>query len=668
MNILIPNSWLSEYLTTDADHLTIQKLLSLSGPSVERIYDIENEPVFDIEVTTNRVDSMSVRGIAREAAVILSQAGLQSSLVASKIPNIATFSTNNSLPLPKIIDENSICNRITCVVLDSVNHSESPEWMKKRFSQISIGTHHAAIDITNYITHALGHPCHAFDYDKIMNLGGEISVVEASKGMPFTTLDGEEYTTVGGEIVFVNQDNVIIDLPAIKGTLNTAVDDNTSRIILWIESIPAKKVRFASMTHAIRTTAAQLNEKNVDPNLAEDTLAYGISLYQELCGATVASAIFDSFPGKKETQVVVTPLSIFKRYLGVELQSSQIVAILEQLGCTVTKTAENLEVTPPTFRPDLEIPADIVEEVARIYGYHNLPSKLMDTAIPVIKPENLNYSLEHRLKEFLADSGWQELYTYSMVSEQVALESGYKLEEHLKLQNPLTDDRVFLRRSLIPSLTEVKNQNQHWENFSAFEIAAVYEPKINDIPDQKITLGLVSTQNYRQLRATIECVAAQFYLKITISPDTEPAIGFYQSASIFIQTQKTNETDLVKLGTVGQTHSGLLAALLDIQTLTMYAKSNPEYQPLPTTAPIIEDLTFTLPENTLVGEVLESIASTNNLIESVTLISMFRQNITVRIIFRSQESNLSVADIEPIRKHIVATTTETFNATLVGSV
>src|SRR5690606_36625096 len=121
------------------------------------------------------------------------------------------------------------------------------EWMARRLRQIDQNVHNAPIDITNYVTHEIGHPCHAFDYDKIMNLGGQINIIQANAGIPFTTLDGETYQTQGGEIVFTNPQGEIIDLPAIKGTLNSAIDNNTTRILLWIESLPSELIRQASM-------------------------------------------------------------------------------------------------------------------------------------------------------------------------------------------------------------------------------------------------------------------------------------------------------------------------------------------------------------------------------------------------------------------------------------
>ncbi len=661
MNILIPHSWLLEHLETTAEPAKIQELLSLSGPSVERIYDKDGESVYDIEVTTNRVDSMSVRGIAREAAVILNQAGIVSRLKPLELTT-STSAAQIELPLPRIENNPALCKRIMCVVLSTVAHTATPVEMGKRLVQIDQHIHDSVIDITNYITHELGHPCHAFDYDKIMNLGGVIRVVEATAGKEFTTLDGMTYKTVGGEVVFENEDGVIIDLPAIKGTANTAVDGTTKNVLFWIESIDHKKVRHGSMSHAIRTVAAQLNEKQVDPILAADVLARGIELYQELCQATVASAVYDDFPGKAQMPTVTTPKSIFMRYLGIELTPEKITGLLTQLGCTVTydATTENFIITPPSFRPDIEIPADVVEEIARIYGYHNLPSTLMDTPIPTIKPATVNFSFEYACKRILADLGWQELYTYSLVSESVAKESGFSLEQHLKLQNPLTDDRVYLRRSLIPSLVEILEMNSEEKGLSIFEIANVYHPEATGLPQEDLHLTLVGQIPYREVRGVLEVLLGNFYCSnIEIVPQ--------QASSTIGDVVYTVGSDKQILGTIQMLSKNRTAVDLLIARILPIIKTHPTYQALPKTAPVKEDLTFVLPEKTLVGPVISEIKATASLVEQVELVDQYKQNFSFTITYVDPEKPLSSVEVEPIRKQIVARVSEKCGGTLVGA-
>lgn len=672
MNILIPDSWLREHLETAATPEEIQRSVSLCGPSVERIHELEGEPVYDVEITTNRVDSYSVRGFAREAAVILTQFGMPSQL--KLVSNYAIPQPNaTSLELPKIIDPTGLCNRTLCVVLDQVRHTETPTWMARRLKQIEQTVHDSVVDITNYITHELGHPCHAFDYDKIMQLGGEIHVTTAKAGTAFTTLDGKDYQTVGGEVVFTNHEGKIIDLPAIKGTANTAVDDDTKRVLLWIESIDAQRIRRASMAHAIRTVAAQLNEKHVDPELALPVLTEGVRLYQELCDAVVASPVLDTYTKRQQPQVVTITHTELLRYLGISVTAEQVTEIMETLGCQVSPahkpdTATNdfvLEITPPSFRPDIAIPADVVEEVARIIGYHNLPSVIMDTPIPTNRPENTNFALEIRMKRFLAATGWQEAYTYSMVSETLATASGYTLNEHAALANPLTDDRIYLRRSLLPSLAEFVQSQASAESCSVFEFANRYDLETGDRNPQAFTLSLVSTKPYRVVRGQVEAMLAHcFSPSLEILPDATPQPGFKQSGTVMAEGRK--------LGSAGVTNSGLVGFELIWQELLKICKTHPRYTPIPTTAAIREDLTFSLESDTLVGPVLSTIKEQSSLIEHVRVKDIFAtdtaRRVTFAITYRDTTENISNQMVEPIRKQIVTAIQQKHTASLVGEV
>ncbi len=690
MNILIPHTWLLEHLETTASPKELQRLVSLSGPSVERIYDRLGDSVYDVEITTNRVDSMSIRGFAREAAVILSQTD-KSSKLKPLTRKQADTSIAVRLPLPKIFDNPELNFRTLCVVLSNIERTPTPEWMATRLQQTEMNVHDAAIDITNYITHELGHPCHAFDYDKLMATGGEIHIVEAQAGETFVTLDGVTFTTKGGEVVFKNAQGTIIDLPSIKGTKNTSVDDSTKNIMLLMESIRPDKVRFASMTHAIRTTAAQLLEKNLDPHLATETLALGIELYKSICHAKQASEIHDSFltgqPRAKQETVTLNSQEV-TRYLGISLPSEHLVSILEQLGCSVEiEQSESrsphfvLHVTPPTFRSDLHIPADIVEEIARIYGYHNLPSALMDTEIPTTYQENTNFELEHKLKTFLALIGWQETYSYSLVSQELAAQSGMAPADHLAVANPLTEDMVYLRKTLVPSLVQMIKTNPMNRPLSVFEFATVYlesgveagkvaGQKITAVPHQPLRIGLTSTQSYEHLKGALEALLNQVYVDtLSVVTDAKPMPGYKQSAQLYVANGLGKGIPAgTHLGWIGiEADSHFAAAELDWVSLLSVAKQNPTYQPLPKTSIVTEDITFTLPEKTEVGPLITAIKQVHPYIKAVDFAGKYKQNVSLRLTFHNPESNLSSLDIEPIRKQIVESVAQHSGGTLVGS-
>ena len=642
MNILIPDSWLREYLQTEADPETIAREVSLSGPSVERIEEIEAEPVYDIEITTNRVDSACVRGFAREAAVILQTAGIEAQFLPNgqeKSLALAQFQFKNDLPLPELKIETSAVKRILATVLDQVQASPTPAWMAKRLRQIGENVHSSVIDITNYITHELGHPCHAFDYDKIMALGGAIIVKQAAAGKEFVTLDGQSHQTVGGEVVFESKAGEIIDLPAIKGTLNTAIDTQTKRVLFWLENMDAMTVRQASMRQGIRTWAAILNEKNVDPALASETLARGLQLFTTICAAKLASPILDQWLHQKPVAAIELRLGRIKDYLGISLDAVKVREILTSLGFAVQEENDQIfSVTPPSWRQvDVTLEVDLIEEVARLYGYHNLVGKLDFPSVSLPLQEEMNFHLERKMLHFLAGKGLSEVYTYSMVSETLAREEGGDLAQQLRLSNPLNDDLVYLRQKLVPSLRQIWQQNQgKTEKINGiFELAKVYFPLETDTQTrEEVHLAVLSPRPLRQVRAWLDQLLHLAYLSPTLTT----------SGKIVV-----DKKEIGVLGVVGnQTYFEL-----NLNQLGQIARPYPYYQTLKNAPPIKEDLTFTLKESLPVGELIAQMKAVNPLLQRVTLKDIYQQNYTFSYLYQADEP-LTNQQIAPVRAAVVA--------------
>lgn len=658
MNILIPHSWLLEHLETSAKPADIQKYLSLSGPSVERIYETTGEPVYDIEVTTNRVDCMSVRGIAREAAVILTQAGIKAKLKPlTKLPSFMTKATgkkSGSFSLPKIIAKPSLISRIMCMLLSHVTPTSSPEWMQIRLKQIGVNAHDAVIDITNYVTHDLGHPCHAFDYDKLMELGGSIRIVQASKGKKITTLDGETHTTLGGEVVFENDKGEIIDLPGVKGTINSGISSGTKNVLFWIESVEPSLIRFASMSHAIRTVAAQLNEKGVDPELIPPTFAKGVELLSTLAGAKPQpSTYLDLYPKKRRLSSVNVSMERIEEYLGLKVEINLVTKILKDLGCEVTVTGKTVKVHPPSWRPDIVIPEDVIEEIARIYGYHNLPSVLMSGAIPISHQADVNFTLEHASKILLAALGGNEVYTYSLIDEKtVQLESKFVTESHLKLKNPLTEDMVYLRRTIWAShLGILTKQSPQF----VFELANTYIPSSSDtLPTEELHLTLSSLRDERHLKGVLDALLTSMYL---------PPVRYEINQTGQGTTIKSADAILGQILSLPEFK--LTVIDLNWKTLVGIAQKYPQVKAIPKVSAIIEDMTFAFSSKVLVQDILTCVKNIDPLIDRVEFKDIFKTNITFTVYYQP-EDEMSTSDIAPYRKKISEVLAGSFGATIVG--
>lgn len=649
MNILVPVSWLGEYVETSLTPEELAALGSLHGPSFERIEMIEGEPVYDIEITTNRVDAMCIKGLARELAAIGRGKVKPKKLALTR--TIDFKPETEKLPLPVVRVETKAVKKIACVVLDQVKNGESPAWLQKRLRQIGQNSHGIIVDMSNYVTHELGHPCHTFDYDKIMALGGEIIVKQANKGKKFVTLDGSEHETYGGEVVFESKDGEIIDLPAIKGTANTAVDEQTKRVLFWLENMDAPTVRQASMRHAIRTVAAVLNEKNVDPALIDEVLSLGVEILRDSAGAKVASEVFVYQDQSLSAPIepIMLDLERVNEYLGVKITPERVCEILQDLGFKICEQSkQKWLVTPPTFRAhDVTMEADLIEEVARLYGYHLLPSKLDFPTVQITPQPQFDFQLENRLKHALVDAGMTEVYTYSMISREQA---GEKADEWLKLINPLTEDKEYLRQSLMPSLLAVyAEQKVDPERMAGvFELANVYFPgKTRDSVDERLKLAWVTTLPYRQMRSLLEQIL--------------------RLAGVQAEITKAGQI-LAGKETVGviEAHDEKLAVELDMQLLVkarqpLVVQGNHDQRPQ-----VLEDLTFVIPAGQSVGDVLAAIGAASPLVSGVRLGEIYRDHYTFHLEYRREGEALTSGELMPVRREIVAQVAK-LGAELVGS-
>lgn len=650
MNILIPHSWLSEYLKTNATPKNIADSLSLSGPSVEKVDKVGDDWVYDIEVTTNRVDMMSVYGIAREAYTILPQFGYKAQLKDYSQKGI----TSNKILDLKIINNPKLCKRVLTVKLENVNQAKSPDWLAQQLIKVGQRPINNVIDITNYVMWEIGHPIHVFDYDRINSK--KIIIREAKKGEVLITLDGMKYLLHGGEVVFDNGKGEIIDLPGIMGTSNTVVTPNTKNILLWIEAIDHVRIRKASIGLNIRSQAAILNEKQVDPELGLPAILRGVNLFKKITGARVASRLIDIYPNPYKEVKLITSHEFISNRLGIFLEKKKIASILKGLSFGASWKGNRLEVGIPSLRlNDISLAEDIVEEIARIYGYHNLPSELMAGSLPTALPDS-PFSFESKIKQIIKGWGGIEVYTSSLVSKD------YIEGNALKLKNPLGPDSEYLRTSLMPSLVGAANQNAgEKSSFHLFEVANIYKPhRVPDgtLPEEQMTLaGIVVNNNYREVKGLVE----SFLSEINISANyiQEDSKHFVPSRRLVIKTNGR------LLGTFGALEKGnSIYYEFEIARLRAASKIVSKFIPIPKYPAQIEDLTLVLPERTKVGDVISTISSASKRVAKVELNDIYKDSYTFRVWYQDRSKTLTDKEVEGIRKDILTKLKKKFGATL----
>src|ERR1035437_2892508 len=325
MNIKILDSWLKEFVKTKATPQKIGELLSLSSISVERIEPYGDDFTYDIEITTNRPDLMSVVGLARETATVLKQNGIAAEFISPKLTKPQTPKTN----LIEIINDPKLVNRLCAVVMD-VKIGKSPKEIQERLESSGTRSLNNLIDVTNYVMKTIGHPSHVFDFDRLNNK--TLTIREAKKGEIIKTLDEKDYSLNGGEIVAVNDKNEIVDLLGIMGLSNSVVTEKTKRILFFINHNNPLKIRKASMALGIRTEAAVINEKNLDAELAYDALLYGIEMFKKIAGGKIISDIIDIYPNKVKERSIEVTLEKINQVIGINIDPGKALEALSSLG------------------------------------------------------------------------------------------------------------------------------------------------------------------------------------------------------------------------------------------------------------------------------------------------------------------------------------------------
>lgn len=661
MNILIPDSWLREYLQTDATPDDIKRCLSLCGPSIEKINKVGKDYVYEIEITTNRIDMVSVYGISREAAAILPRFGLKASL---KKLNLETPPKPQTILPMEVSDPQKICNRIMGIVLEVEPMKDSPAYIKDRLEKSGIRALNNLVDVTNYVMLELGHPSHVFDYNRIKT--HTFLIRNARKNEPIITLDNKKYLLSPDDVIIDDGTGRVIDLPGIMGTQNSVVINKTRRIFFFIESNNPILIRRTSMRYGIRTMAASINEKHPDPKLVKTAFFRGIELFRELAGAQVAGEIIDIYPNIAKPKEIKVSVEFINGRLGIKLEKEEIIKILESLGFNSQLTANNsqLIITPPAFRQfDVIIPEDVVEEVARIYGYHNLPASLMTGEIPIPEKSKI-FNLEKKIKTMLKYSGFTEIYNYSFISKDLIEKSLLKTSDHLKVSNPLTPEIEYMRISLIPSMLDTVFKNQPYkDNLQLFELANVYQKKTNSLPYEFPMLAISSQYGFFELKGLIEAILSELGIidyQINPGADKEAAWPHFWNTKQTLSVVKNNKA----IAIVGKIHSQIsqnfqikntpYIAVLNIELISQMASSAKKYIPIPLYPPVIEDLSLLIPGQTPIAKVIELIYKTEKLVNDITIIDRFENKTTVRITYRSEDRNLESAEVKKAREKILS--------------
>ncbi len=669
--LTIPSAFVEDYKKDGIYILDHQDSFEL-GMDVRDVLGI-NDALIEFEITSNRPDCRSIIGIAREAAVTLGK--------ELKYPEIKVQACDEEMSF-EIDIQTDLCKRYCGRVVKDVKVGPSPYWMQRKLIEAGMRPISNIVDITNYVMLELGQPLHAFDLDDIKY--NKMTVKMAEEGEKFTTLDGVERTLTSDMLVIGNQDKTL-DLAGIMGGENSEIKDTTTSIFIEGASFAKENIRATSKKLGLRTEASSRFEKGIDINLAEEAVNRACQLIEELGCGTVLNGMLDYYPQKEEVQkVTVNPVRINK-LLGVNVPMDQFINILESLEfkCNLV-SSEVLELEVPTFRLDITEDADILEEIARIYGYDNIPSASLEgNATAGVKTDKQKFI--DNVKSNSIACGLNEILTYSFVSprgvDKINLPADDEKRNFVKIMNPLGEETSVMRTTLIPNMLDVISTNisHKVEEVSAFECGNTFIPQEGlPIETKKYCVGMYGKEvDFFVLKGVIESVLNNVGLKgYEIEPETTN-LTFHPGRcakivynNIYIGTFGELHPDVIENYNLGQR---VYVAEINIDTVFENLNLTKSYNPLPKYPSTSRDIALIVKDEVFVKQIEDIIkANGEDLVESYKLFDVYKgaqieeghKSIAYSITYRSKDKTLTDEDVAKVHEKILSELSEKLNANL----
>lgn len=488
------------------------------GKPLADYYHIEKDNVYEIGLTPNRTDAISHYGVARDLHAFLSCNAISSEFNKIENTNITSEGTHN---FSIEIENNELCPRYIGAIIENINVTESPEWLKNRLKAIGLTPINNVVDVTNYILHAYGQPLHAFDADKIA--GNKVIVGKVTSGTKFTTLDNVERTLNGEEIIIKNGEGKPLCIAGILGGAESGVSETTKTIFLESAYFNPITIRKGAKFHGLNTDASFRFERGVDPHNTKTSISLAIKMLQEIAEGTLVGEILEHYPEQIEPHYIVFRYSKLDQILGVKIHREKVKEILKSLEIEIlNEITDGLELSVPNYRADVTREIDVIEEVLRIYGYNRIEAPQKISFTPVKLSFEDQDSLENQWARALQANGFYEVMNNSLTSVK---DETYAV----KLLNPLSNDLAFMRKSLLEGLLSnaIYNINRKNTDIKFFELGKIYHKK-QTYEERKQLAILISgrkfkenwlvpksTSNFYDLKAYVQILLSKLELNLS---------------------------------------------------------------------------------------------------------------------------------------------------------
>lgn len=667
-------NWLKEFVEFDLPPDELAHSLTMAGFEVEAIETLNDDVIFDIGVTPNRPDCLSIRGLAREISAILE---VPFKDIPVKINDIKG-------PGPTVeIENKTLCSRYSSRIVSGVKTGPSPEWLKNRLESCGIRSTSNIVDITNLVLLETGQPMHAFDLDKLD--GPKIVVKQAGDLGRITTLDNEE-RPISEEMLLIWDAAKPVAIAGIMGGKDTEVSESTVNVLLESAYFNPSSVRRTSKSLNLSTESSYRFERGADIEAVTPALDRAAQLIEEIAGGKI-SELTDAYPETVKPRKISLSVNKIGSLIGVDIDESFINKTLIKLGFAPKLTGDTLEVTIPSFRNDVEMDVDIVEEIARLYGYDRIPSTL-----PVMNmsaaPEQKVHNLIKTIKNLMVKSGFSEVINFSFLNPDVLDKLGLPDEDKRRnlvyIKNPLRKEESAMRTTLVPALLNnvITNMNRGEKDLRLFEVSNVFlKSDDNKLPDETVqavavyhkeegaSIWKTRHEGFYDLKGVFENMFSALKIPdIAYDQDTaapEPYMHPGKSCYITFGSKR--------IGSIGILHPGIadefgidgytvIAELYDLEEIFNAIPSSTTYAPLPKFPYVERDIALIVTDDITVSAVKKEILGIQSgIIESITLFDIYKgkpippdkKSLAFAIRFRSSDRTLTDSEVDDQHSLIV---------------
>lgn len=667
-------------LSEEADGIMILPTGLPLGQPVFEVLGLKDAQI-EIGLTPNRPDCLSVVGVAREVAALCdAPLNLPRPQVQESAQDI---NERTSVRIENPVD----CPRYAARMIDAVTIGPSPAWLVRRLEAVGMRSINNVVDVTNYVMMELGHPLHAFDYKLLAE--GRIVVKSAQPEASFTTLDQQEHRLNGADLMICDGRQPVA-MAGVMGGLNSEVQDDTRTLLLEAAYFKPTTIRRTSKRHGLHTESSHRFERGADIDMIPIALDRAAGLIAELAGGQVLSGLIDNYPTPLARKQIQLQKAKVCALLDVDLDSGTIQALLESIGLLLRPgtEADSFQVEVPSYRPDLERDIDLIEEIARLYGYNRIPVTLPAGTVNARQPPRWQ-RLQQQLRQTMVEYGFAEAINYSFIAADAVSKLNIASEDQraraVAIKNPLSADQAVMRTSLIPSLLESVARNHNYRSFDLrlFELRPVFLPhEGQEACSERLTLTAVMTGrrapegwaqdqdavDFYDAKGLVEGVLEALKLTEVVYDDSrqQPYLHPGKSCSVRVKQQI--------LGSFGELHPNVAARFaidmpvylldFDVESLHACAGEQVQFKPLSRYPDVIRDTALLLDEQVKAAEVMAIIEQSKvKALEEAGIFDLYtgkgvpagKKSLAIRVRYRDLEKTLTEDEVSKTHDRLIRT-------------